>query len=82
MVCCHSNIAVDVNKGMQAQTLECVVIGEAVMAKSNGTNVIVVLNKVGKTQSPATGVVLPLKQFTWFTSSRVYASMLVLSYLL
>lgn len=37
-------LVVDATKGMQAQTLECVVIGEAVMAR--GTDVIVVLNKV------------------------------------
>lgn len=37
-------LVVDVTKGMQAQTTECVVIGEAVMVK--GASVIVVLNKV------------------------------------
>lgn len=37
-------LVVDATKGMQAQTMECVVIGEAVMAK--GASVIVVLNKV------------------------------------
>lgn len=37
-------LVVDATKGMQAQTTECVVIGEAVMA--NGADVIVVLNKV------------------------------------
>lgn len=38
-------LVVDATKGMQAQTTECVVIGEAVMA--SGADVIVVLNKVG-----------------------------------
>lgn len=33
---------------MQAQTVECVVIAEAVMAKDDGTNIIIVLNKVSK----------------------------------
>lgn len=37
-------LVVDATKGMQAQTTECVVIGEAVMA--SGADVIVVLNKV------------------------------------
>lgn len=37
-------LVVDATKGMQAQTMECVVIGEAVMAR--GASVIVVLNKV------------------------------------
>ncbi|CAM9713705.1 unnamed protein product [Scytosiphon promiscuus] len=37
-------LVVDATKGMQAQTTECVVIGEAVM--SSGADVIVVLNKV------------------------------------
>lgn len=37
-------VVVDSTKGMQAQTMECVVIGEAVMA--SGADVIVVLNKV------------------------------------
>ncbi|CAN0234928.1 unnamed protein product [Hapterophycus canaliculatus] len=37
-------LVVDATKGMQAQTTECVVIGEAVM--SRGADVIVVLNKV------------------------------------
>lgn len=37
-------LVVDATKGMQAQTTECVVIGEAVMSK--GASVIVVLNKV------------------------------------
>lgn len=39
-------LVIDVTKGMQAQTVECVVIGEAVMAKTNGADVIIVLNKV------------------------------------
>ncbi|CAM9266688.1 unnamed protein product [Choristocarpus tenellus] len=37
-------LVVDATKGIQAQTLECVVIGEAVM--DDGADVIVVLNKV------------------------------------
>eukprot|EP00752_Nemacystus_decipiens_P012038 g10673.t1 len=37
-------LVVDATKGMQAQTSECVVIGEAVMAR--GADVIVVLNKI------------------------------------
>lgn len=37
-------LVIDATKGMQAQTVECVVIGEAVMA--SGADVIVVLNKV------------------------------------
>lgn len=37
-------LVIDATKGMQAQTVECVVIGEAVMAR--GADVIVVLNKV------------------------------------
>lgn len=41
-------LVVDATKGMQAQTTECVVIGEAVI--SSGADVIVVLNKVGVQQ--------------------------------
>lgn len=41
-------LVVDTTKGMQAQTMECVVIGDAVMTA--GASVIVVLNKV--TQGP------------------------------
>lgn len=37
-------LVVDATKGMQAQTTECVIIGEAVMA--SGADVVVVLNKV------------------------------------
>lgn len=37
-------LVIDATKGMQAQTVECVVIGQAVMAR--GGDVIVVLNKV------------------------------------
>lgn len=37
-------LVIDATKGMQAQTVECIVIGEAVMA--SGADVIVVLNKV------------------------------------
>ncbi|CAM9107189.1 unnamed protein product [Discosporangium mesarthrocarpum] len=37
-------LVIDVNKGVQAQTLECVVIGEAVMEST--TDIIIVLNKV------------------------------------
>ena len=37
-------LVIDATKGMQAQTVECVVIGEAVMA--HDADVIIVLNKV------------------------------------
>lgn len=37
-------LVVDITKGLQAQTVECVVIGEAVIA--SGAEAIIVLNKV------------------------------------
>lgn len=42
-------LVVDVTKGLQAQTLECIVIAEAVMER--GSDVIVVLNKVCQLRS-------------------------------
>lgn len=37
-------LVIDVTKGIQAQTVECIVIGEAVI--STGADVVIVLNKV------------------------------------
>lgn len=55
--------------------MECVVIGEAVMAKSKGTNVIIVLNKVGKyNNQPPNWDRLPLKQSTCFTGLYVMSA--------
>ncbi len=49
-------LVVDATKGVQAQTTECVVIGEAVMA--SGADVVVVLNKVGAPLPRRAGITL------------------------